>query len=80
MEAEEAAAKISSEVNLAHLPPTYHNETNTETKIGNNTIQVHREIHKVRAVVASTSSFPQCPVPSENYGLGHMFDTQVNDK
>ncbi|MEJ1273963.1 dickkopf-related protein 3 isoform X1 [Cricetulus griseus] len=46
MEAEEAAARTSSEVNLSSLPANYHNETNTDARVGNNTVHMHQEIHK----------------------------------
>uniref|UniRef100_A0A8B9ID71 Dickkopf-related protein 3 n=1 Tax=Anser brachyrhynchus TaxID=132585 RepID=A0A8B9ID71_9AVES len=46
MEAEEEGAKKLSEVNFENLPPTYHNESNTETRIGNKTVQTHQEIDK----------------------------------
>lgn len=47
MEAEEEGAKKLSEVNFENLPPNYHNESNTETRIGNKTVQTHQEIDKV---------------------------------
>lgn len=53
MEAEEAAARTSSDVNLASLPANYHNETNTDSRVGNNTVHVHQEVHKVRTVTQS---------------------------
>ncbi|NWJ06182.1 DKK3 protein, partial [Crypturellus undulatus] len=47
MEAEEEGTKKLSEVNFENLPPTYHNESDTETRIGNKTVQTHQEIDKV---------------------------------
>ncbi|XP_074855014.1 dickkopf-related protein 3 isoform X2 [Carettochelys insculpta] len=47
MEAEEEGIKNPSEVVFENLLPSYHNESNTETKIGNKTIHTHQEIDKV---------------------------------
>lgn len=47
MEAEEEGAKKLSEVSFEDLPPNYHNESNTETRVGNRTVQTHQEIDKV---------------------------------
>ncbi|XP_007521216.1 dickkopf-related protein 3 isoform X4 [Erinaceus europaeus] len=47
MEAEEAATKSSSDVDLADLPPSYRNETDAETRVGNSTVHTHTEIRKV---------------------------------
>ncbi|XP_019407729.1 PREDICTED: dickkopf-related protein 3 isoform X1 [Crocodylus porosus] len=47
MEAEEEGSKKVSEDDFENLPPSYHNESNTETRIGNKTIHTHQEIDKV---------------------------------
>ncbi|XP_067396927.1 dickkopf-related protein 3 isoform X1 [Emydura macquarii macquarii] len=46
MEAEEEG-KNPSEVDFENLPPSYHNESNTDTRMGNKTIHTHQEIDKV---------------------------------
>uniref|UniRef100_K7FZM3 Dickkopf-related protein 3 n=1 Tax=Pelodiscus sinensis TaxID=13735 RepID=K7FZM3_PELSI len=46
MEAEEGV-KNPSEPDFENLPPSYHNESNTDTKTGNKTIHTHQEIDKV---------------------------------
>ncbi|XP_030056837.1 dickkopf-related protein 3 isoform X2 [Microcaecilia unicolor] len=44
---EENAARKMADVDFENLPPSYHNESNTETKIGNKTIHTHQEINKL---------------------------------
>lgn len=56
MEAEEEGAKKLSEVTFEDLPPNYHNESNTETRVGNRTVQTHQEIDKVWENLYTVSS------------------------
>lgn len=46
MEAEEGGSKQVT-VDFDQLPPNYHNESYTDTKIGNKTVHIHQEINKV---------------------------------
>lgn len=50
MEAEEDSEKRITEVDFEKLPLNYHNESSTDTKIGNITVHTHQEINKVGTV------------------------------
>lgn len=52
MEAEEEGSK-RIEVDFEKLPANYHNESDTDTKIGNKTIHSHQEINKVKSCILS---------------------------
>lgn len=85
MEAEEEGAKKLLEVSFEDLPPNYHNESSTETRVGNRTVQTHQEIDKVwenLCVVSSPSLniFPSSlpPHPTHFYMFIHKIIWSVN--
>lgn len=85
MEAEEEGAKKLSEVSFEDLPPNYHNESNTETRVGNRTVQTHQEIDKVwenlymvSSPFLNTFSSNLPPPPAQFYMFIHKIIWIVN--
>ncbi|NXD27534.1 DKK3 protein, partial [Spelaeornis formosus] len=72
MEAEEEGAKKLSEVSFENLPANYHNESNTETRMGNRTVKTHQEIDKVTDNKTGSTVFSETVVTSIRDGENKM--------
>uniref|UniRef100_A0A8C3XL44 Dickkopf-related protein 3 n=1 Tax=Chelydra serpentina TaxID=8475 RepID=A0A8C3XL44_CHESE len=68
MEAEEEGAKNPSEVDFENLPPSYHNESNLDTKIGSKTIHTHQEIDKVTDNKTGSTIYSETVITSIKHG------------
>ncbi|KAG6933168.1 dickkopf WNT signaling pathway inhibitor 3, partial [Chelydra serpentina] len=68
MEAEEEGAKNPSEVDFENLPPSYHNESNIDTKIGSKTIHTHQEIDKVTDNKTGSTIYSETVITSIKHG------------
>lgn len=64
MEAEEEGSKKIMGIDFRKLPANYHNESNTDTKIGNKTIHRHQEINKATDNKTGSTSYSETIITS----------------
>nr|XP_033784212.1 dickkopf-related protein 3 isoform X2 [Geotrypetes seraphini] len=64
---EENAARKLADVDFEKLPPSYHNESNTETQIGNKTIHTHQEIDKECMIDEDCDNGKYCQLANFEY-------------
>ncbi|KAF7245615.1 Dickkopf-related protein 3, partial [Varanus komodoensis] len=68
MEAEEEGSKRITGIDFEKLPANYHNESYTETKIGNKTIHSHQEINKATDNRTGSTSYSETIIASIQEG------------
>ncbi|XP_062974837.1 dickkopf-related protein 3 [Elgaria multicarinata webbii] len=68
MEAEEEGSKRITEVDFEQLPANYHNESYTDTKIGNKTVHIHQEINKATDNQTGSTSYSETVITSIQEG------------
>nr|XP_056707287.1 dickkopf-related protein 3 [Euleptes europaea] len=68
MEAEEGGSRQETGVDFDQLPPNYHNESYTDTKIGNKTLHTHQEINKATDNKTGSASYSETVVTSIQEG------------
>ncbi|KAG8147678.1 hypothetical protein E2320_022824, partial [Naja naja] len=64
MEAEEEGSKKIMGIEIQKLPANYHNESYTDTKVGNKTIHRHQEIDKVTDNKTGSTSYSETIITS----------------
>uniref|UniRef100_A0A8D0C4J5 Dickkopf-related protein 3 n=1 Tax=Salvator merianae TaxID=96440 RepID=A0A8D0C4J5_SALMN len=64
MEAEEEGMRRVSGVDFQKLPANYHNESHTDTKIGNKTVHTHQEINKETDNKTGSTSYSETIITS----------------
>ncbi|XP_015277114.1 PREDICTED: dickkopf-related protein 3 [Gekko japonicus] len=79
MEAEEGDSKQVT-VDFDQLPPNYHNESDTDTKLGNKTVHIHQEISKATDNRTGSASYSETVITSVQEGESKRYHECIIDE